>query len=516
MKLSLKLLSLGLVWGNVQIVSTRSSRPDQMRLNSLMLWNWEQAWDHSVCYVMDARELTPDFRCPDNIALILLGHAEPHRFSGANADILIWEPGDQPMSFRDQYNHLSSIFWYYQDLESRILRRLMDSSPLQELITFGETLFRNPLVLLDGGFSLLLKSSRVPLPDWESPDDGHNPALPADTVEQIRLSSEFRTREQNAGVFSLSNEFLSSHARFIQIQREQQVYYLGVLETAQPLTEAHDHLLLYFADFVPYALRSRRFTNTGTMYFDELISRMLQEKIEPSQIRRQLQTLRWKNDHRYTCFVLELDLWNRKDIDAYSICRMVENKFPNTYASLYGDRIICVINLEHAGIRQDEFLLLLAPYVRDQLFRAGVSYEFQDFSAFPSFYQQALAALELGKQKAPDEWSHRFDRYALDYFTRYGTSRMHERHLCHPDLIRLHRYDLENRTNLLATLQTYLACGQNATTTAAELYIHRNTLYQRMTKIESLIQSNLSDPATRLYLQISFSIMDFGSVPSDP
>ena len=509
-KLSLRLISLGLVQGDVHIASTRISRPDQMRLNSISLWNDNQEWDYSTCYVMDAEEIPPCFRCPDNIALVILGNTPPDRFAGSNADILIWNIARSQMSFRDQFNQLTGIFWYYQDLESRILRQLMDNTPLQELISFGETLFRNPLVLLDAGFSLLFKSSKAPLPDWELSGSGHAPTLPADTAEQIRLSSEFRTREHHSGLFALSNEILSSHALFVQLQRDHLVFYFGVLETERPMTDAYRHLLLFFSEFVLYALRSRRFSNTGTMYLEKLLSRMLlKEKVEPVQINRQLRALQWRINDRYLCFVLELDLWNRKDIDSYSICRMVENKFPDTYAFFYADQIVCVVNLEHAGLQQDIFLHLLAPYVRDQLFRTGISYEFQDFYAFPSFYQQALAALEFGKQKAPDVWFHRFDRYALDYFTRYGTSRMHANHLCHPDLIRLYRYDQENRTNLLMTLRAYLQCGQNATTTAAELYIHRNTLYQRMTKIESLIQGNLSDPSTRLYMQISFSIMDF-------
>lgn len=515
MKLSLRLLSLGLITGNVQIVSTRSSRPDQMRLNSLMLWDRNREWDYSVCYVLDAHEIPSGFRCPENIALVILGHTDPGQFSNANADILIWDPEEIEMTFQTQFNHLTSVFWYYQDLEARILRRLMDSSPLQELISFGESLFRNPLVLLDSGFSLLFHSPRFVSSDWEHTGTGQSPALPADTAEQIRLSSEFRNRELHNGVFSLSNEILSSHSLFIQVQREQMVFYFGVMERDHPLTEAHSDLLQFLSEFILYALRSRRFSNTRTMYFEELISRMLLGKpIEPSQINRQLRALHWRNQDRYICFILELDLWNKKDIDSYSICRMVENKFPDTYAFFHSDQIICVINLEHAGVQQDAFLRLLAPYVRDQLFRAGVSYEFQDFSAFSSFYHQALAALEFGKQKAPDEWSHRFDRYALDYFTRYGTSRMNPRYLCHPDLIRLHQYDLENRTNLLSTLRAYLSCGQNATTTAAELYIHRNTLYQRLAKMESLIQGNLSDPATRLYMQICFSFMDF--TPLEP
>lgn len=510
LKLSLKLISLGLVRGNVQIVSTRSTRPDQMRLNSLMLWDRNEEWDYSVCYVLNAEELPPDFRCPDNIALVILGSVDPERFSGVSADILIWSVHRSEMSPREQFNHLNTIFWYYQDLESRILRRLMESSPLQELIQFGQTLFRNPLVLLDSSFSLLFHSQKQLPPDWETHESGNLPVLSPETSEQIRLSSEFRNREHNGGIFGLSNEILSCHAQFIQIQREQLVFYFGVLETDHPLSGAHVHLLQFYSEFILYALRSRRFSSTKTMYFEELIGRMLlNEKIEPAQISRQLRDLHWSIDDRYICFVLDLDLWNRKDIDSYSICRMVENKFPDTYAFFHSDRIICITNLEHAGIRQDVFLQLLAPYVRDQLFRAGVSYEFQDFTALSSFYHQALAALNLGKQKAPDEWSHRFERYALDYFTRYGISRMEARHLCHPDLIRLHQYDLENRTNLLGTLRAYLNCGQNATTTAAELYIHRNTLYQRMMRIESMIQANLTDPSTRLYMQISLSMMDF-------
>ena len=79
----------------------------------------------------------------------------------------------------------------------------------------------------------------------------------------------------------------------------------------------------------------------------------------------------------------------------------------------------------------------------------------------------------------------------------------------HPDLMTLRDYDRENHTQLLKTLYCYLACGLNATAAAEALYIHRNTLYQRLGKIETLITSNLNNPETRLYLQISYQIGDF-------
>ena len=97
----------------------------------------------------------------------------------------------------------------------------------------------------------------------------------------------------------------------------------------------------------------------------------------------------------------------------------------------------------------------------------------------------------------------------MSYFLRYGTSRMEGKYLCHPDLMTLRDYDRENHTQLLKTLYCYLACGLNATAAAEALYIHRNTLYQRLGKIETLITSNLNNPETRLYLQISYQIGDF-------
>lgn len=510
MKLSLKMIALELNRGHARFAAQRTDRPDQMRLTALALWNPEEMWDYSVCYVADAQQIQTDFRCPDSIALIVLGNVDDAVFAGANADVLIWDINRKEMSFREQYNHLSRVFSSFLEQEARLLRRIMDGATPQELVGVGEAIFRNPVLLMDAGFSLLVRSRRKNPLEWELSGSAQIPSLPAETVEQIRISSEFRSRELNGGVFALSDDILNCRALCIQIQRDHLIFYLTVLETGPSLTAAHEQLLQSFGEYMSYSLRSRRFSSARSLYFDELISRILSGEImDPPEIQRQLQSLRWKNTDRYVCFVLETGLWQSKDIDVYSICRMVETKFPETVPFCHKDQIVCITNLDRTGIQRDIFLHLLAPYVRDHLFRAGVSYVFSDFAALASYYHQALSALELGKQKNPDEWFYRFEKYALDYFICYGTSRMGARHLCHPDLLILEQFDLENNTALLKTLQVYLNCGQNATTASAELYIHRNTLYQRMTKIESLIQAKLSDPATRLYMQISFSIMNF-------
>ncbi len=59
------------------------------------------------------------------------------------------------------------------------------------------------------------------------------------------------------------------------------------------------------------------------------------------------------------------------------------------------------------------------------------------------------------------------------------------------------------RAQLLRTLEVFLDYGGNAAETARELHIHRNTLAYRIKQIEALCSLSLTDPQTRVNLQIA-------------
>lgn len=75
-------------------------------------------------------------------------------------------------------------------------------------------------------------------------------------------------------------------------------------------------------------------------------------------------------------------------------------------------------------------------------------------------------------------------------------------------VVQLWLYDSKNETELLITLREYLTTGLNATATAKHLFIHRNTLYQRLDKINQIIGADLNDPDTRLFMLMSYSFVD--------
>jgi hypothetical protein len=57
--------------------------------------------------------------------------------------------------------------------------------------------------------------------------------------------------------------------------------------------------------------------------------------------------------------------------------------------------------------------------------------------------------------------------------------------------------------DLARTLETYLDLESSATSTAARLGIHRNTVVKRLNKIEELLGANLADPEVRLALHLA-------------
>ena len=65
----------------------------------------------------------------------------------------------------------------------------------------------------------------------------------------------------------------------------------------------------------------------------------------------------------------------------------------------------------------------------------------------------------------------------------------------------------EGQTDLLRTLETYLDAGGNGVQTAEALQIHRSTLNYRLARVKTICEADLSDPSTRLNLQIALKLM---------
>ena len=80
--------------------------------------------------------------------------------------------------------------------------------------------------------------------------------------------------------------------------------------------------------------------------------------------------------------------------------------------------------------------------------------------------------------------------------------------LCHSSIFILATYDRLHATNLLDTLHAFLFCHHSTAEASAKLFIHRNTMNNRMRRITALTGVDLQDAETTFYLILSFQILE--------
>ena len=73
----------------------------------------------------------------------------------------------------------------------------------------------------------------------------------------------------------------------------------------------------------------------------------------------------------------------------------------------------------------------------------------------------------------------------------------------------LQAYDMENNSNLVGTLQTYICNDCNLIKTSNELFLHKNTLRYRLQRIEEILQMDLKDTEHVFLLYLCFKIQEY-------
>ena len=82
-------------------------------------------------------------------------------------------------------------------------------------------------------------------------------------------------------------------------------------------------------------------------------------------------------------------------------------------------------------------------------------------------------------------------------------------YLMHPAVVQIIRYDKKHNNNLEDILHSYLLNDCNVTRTAEETYMHRNTIINKINKIMSLIDADLSSPRVRQQLLFSQQVLRY-------
>jgi DNA-binding PucR family transcriptional regulator len=179
---------------------------------------------------------------------------------------------------------------------------------------------------------------------------------------------------------------------------------------------------------------------------------------------------------------------------------------PDHWSVFHENRLVCI-----AASRQEP--LDTAPFVqaaRKYSLFGGISRPFSSISMLENAYLQGTATLKTLKILERTRTAARYDDFLMIRLLDGLRDDVKLEDFCLPDIQALQAYDKQHDTELGRTLLCYLEHAKNATNTAQELNVHRNTVHYRINKcMELLPQLDFSNDYMTFLLMLSLHIAEY-------
>ncbi len=242
--------------------------------------------------------------------------------------------------------------------------------------------------------------------------------------------------------------------------------------------------------------------------FYEMIRNLLLGITKESRLLEHTLTLRhWKKTDIYQVYLFEVAQAEDVNVIWRYYQKKLEDLLGECCVVILKKHLCCVRNLSSVPQNEWDIHQNLVVFLRENLYKAGISQTAKNIEGIHTCYLQAVNALEIGLESSSTSWYYKFDDMILEYICRQSTSEMDAANLYHPAILTLLEYDQKESANLTQTVFAYMQNCYNVTRTAQALFIHRTTLLFRLQRIEILTGLKWDSWKDRVHLAITFELL---------
>lgn len=201
------------------------------------------------------------------------------------------------------------------------------------------------------------------------------------------------------------------------------------------------------------------------------------------------------------------------------IRRRVLDNYSGSIFYEHENLLTCIIPLgkDLAGTRLKSWLQELSQQLKQEYnvyLSVGIGNACQVIADYRRGFAEAEEALQMGQNLSQEQGIDTRLQSTVTHFNDLGVyrylykiARMDDlRDVYQDQVARIVHYDRRKNTDLLTTLETYLECAGNLTKTSERLFVHRNTLIQRLERLQSLCNIDLQDRSNWLTLQVAIKV----------
>lgn len=393
----------------------------------------------------------------------------------------------------------------------RILDELYTNTGLQPLVNVASEVFENPVFVNDTAFKILAMSQNCTFPNKTLEDEKKLGYIHADNVSAMY-------RDRIFGSYESSNKILYSERKdkderwiFKAVKLHDVVIaHIAIVDNNRPFRDLDYELLERFSNVVAIEMEKNEFykDNKGVMYsylLGDILSGKLQNK---KALEQRTKFLNWK---MYRWFQLAVITDRRQELfddKVQFIGREIRNIIPDCRWTYYQKSMVLFLSRPYESMVSENESREFERFVKENDLVVGVSVAFENLGRAYHYYVQALRTVDAADENGKSG-VFRFDEMIPDCIAILLSKRYDLRDFCPSAIEKLQKYDAENNTNMLETLDKYLLYVNEPLKAASSLNIHRNTLLYRINKIKELSETDLSNGDQRLKIQLYLKFMKY-------
>lgn len=211
-------------------------------------------------------------------------------------------------------------------------------------------------------------------------------------------------------------------------------------------------------------------------------------------LREHLNYLKWPYGEQLALFYIKIPK-NLSDPDLTKLSRRLSDGLEGSRSLIYGNELLMLVPFP--AYKQEEIYITLDRRCRESSVLALLSDSFDDYLQMQNYYMQVRRAYKLAKEIALPNGLHNYSELVPFVTAQALHSTNTLKDFIPGDLVKLIRYDMDHKSDLLSTLEAYIRYGGLTQDAIDSLSVSKSTAFYRLNKIRELCPLDIDNGVIR-------------------
>ena len=394
--------------------------------------------------------------------------------------------------------------------KDKIIRLLDIKNNPQDIIEESYKILGNPIFVVDNSYKIIAKSPDVENIRLDIKEQTEKGYISEDNIKDLRTSKLYDiARNKKYPVYDINKKDGHGWITSMITSHGIEIAHLAGADINNPFSDND----LEFIDFICKIIANQLSNEDAKFLSNEnldsmLLTDLLQYSIrDENTVERRCRSLSWPLDEYL--FILAIhsgnnDLSKKKNL----ISNALRSIFSNAKWTVLDGRLVFLVNSRQpyydVFISNQNFL----DFLNINGLQVSISRAFTRYIDTMRFFSEAMAAYHIGERVNPIHNIHIYNNYLFHHIAGILSENHNLSNFIHPAIPKILEYDKIHKSNLLETLRLYLLYPDNPTLISNMLYVHKNTLFNRVNKLKDEFALDFSSGDELLSLAISLKFME--------